>query len=149
MQVVQTVQIDLQKYRFTALGSNLAFVLKNIAHNFYKMQNGHVIAFYKIIQLNTSLRFFWGSVYYTSCYNNIHYDYYMSMTNLGQKDSYSFRYSRVRSTTDQVELRNLAQNTLSWSFEHVHKFLNVTRHKYNTIYSKDRPMIVYDTLQEI
>ena len=50
VQVVQTVQIDLQKFRFTAPGSNLAFVLKNIAHNFYKMQKGNVIAFYKIIQ---------------------------------------------------------------------------------------------------
>ena len=48
VQVVQTVQIDLQKFRFTEPGSNLAFVLKNIAHNFYKMQKGHVIAFYKI-----------------------------------------------------------------------------------------------------
>ena len=37
VQVVQTVQIDLQKFRFTAPGLNLAFVLKNIAHNFYKM----------------------------------------------------------------------------------------------------------------
>ena len=41
--VVLTVQIDLQKFRLTAPGSNLAFVLKNIAHNFYKMQKGHVI----------------------------------------------------------------------------------------------------------
>ena len=49
-QVVQTVQIDLQMFRFTEQCSNLAFVLKNIAHNFYKMQKGHVIAFYKIIQ---------------------------------------------------------------------------------------------------
>ena len=49
-QVVQTVQIDLQKFRFTEHGSNLAFVLINIAHNFYKMQKGHVIASYKIIQ---------------------------------------------------------------------------------------------------
>ena len=48
--VVLTVQIDLQKFRFTAPGSNLAFVLKNIAHNFYKMQKGHVITFYKMIQ---------------------------------------------------------------------------------------------------
>ena len=45
VQVVQTVQIDLQKLRFTAPGSSLAFVLKNIAHNCYKMQNGHLIAF--------------------------------------------------------------------------------------------------------
>ena len=37
VQVMQTVQIDLQKFRFTAPGSNLAFVLKNIAYNFYKM----------------------------------------------------------------------------------------------------------------
>ena len=50
VQVVKTVKIDLQKFRFTAPGSNLAFVLTNIAHNFYKMQKGHVIAFYKIIQ---------------------------------------------------------------------------------------------------
>ena len=50
VQVVQIVQIDLQKFRFTAPGSNLAFVLKNIAQNFYKMQKGHVIVFYKIIQ---------------------------------------------------------------------------------------------------
>ena len=28
VQVVQTVQIDLQKFRFTARGSNLAFVIK-------------------------------------------------------------------------------------------------------------------------
>ena len=46
MQVVQTVQIDLQKFCFTAPCSNLAFVLKNIVHNFYTMQKGHVIAFY-------------------------------------------------------------------------------------------------------
>ena len=50
VQVVQTVQIDLQKFRFTEPGSNLAFVLKNIAHNFNKMRKGHVIAIYKIIQ---------------------------------------------------------------------------------------------------
>ena len=31
----------------------LAFVLKNIAHIFKKMQKGHVIAFYKIIQQTT------------------------------------------------------------------------------------------------
>ena len=49
VQVVQTVRIHLQKVRFTAPGSNLAFVLKNIGHNFYKMQKGDVIAFYKII----------------------------------------------------------------------------------------------------
>ena len=34
VQVVQPVQIDLQKFRFTPPSSNLAFVLKNIAHNF-------------------------------------------------------------------------------------------------------------------
>ena len=34
VQVVQIVQIDLQKFCFTAPGSNLAFVFKNIAHNF-------------------------------------------------------------------------------------------------------------------
>ena len=50
VQVVKTVQIDLQKFCFTAPGSNVTFVLKNIAHNFYKMQKGHVIAFYKKIQ---------------------------------------------------------------------------------------------------
>ena len=50
MQVVQIVQIDLQKFRFTEPGINLAFILKNIAHNFYKIQKGHAIAFYKIIQ---------------------------------------------------------------------------------------------------
>ena len=48
VQVVQTVHIDLQKLRFTAPGSNLAFVLKNLAHNFYKMQKGQVIAFYEM-----------------------------------------------------------------------------------------------------
>ena len=48
--VVQTVQIDLPQFRFTEQGSNLAFELKNIAHNFYKLQKGHVIAFYKILQ---------------------------------------------------------------------------------------------------
>ena len=48
--VVQTVKIDLQKFRFYEPGPNLVFVLKNIAHNFYMMQKGHVIAFYKIIQ---------------------------------------------------------------------------------------------------
>ena len=47
---MQSVQIDLHKFRFTAPGSNLAFVLKNIAHNFNTMQKGNVIAFYKIIQ---------------------------------------------------------------------------------------------------
>ena len=50
VQVVQTIQIDLRKFRFTAPGSNLAFVLKNIAHNFYNVQKGHFIQFYKIIQ---------------------------------------------------------------------------------------------------
>ena len=53
MQVVQTVQIDLQKFRFNEPGSNFAFVLKNIAHTFYKMQKGNVIAFYTIIQYTT------------------------------------------------------------------------------------------------
>ena len=43
LKVVKTVQIDLQKFLFIEPGSNLAFVLKNIAHNFYKMQKGHVI----------------------------------------------------------------------------------------------------------
>ena len=50
VQVVQTVQTDLQKFCFTKHGSNLAFFLKNIAHNFYKMQKSHVIKFYKMIQ---------------------------------------------------------------------------------------------------
>ena len=50
VQVVQTVQIDLQTFCFTEPGSNLAFFLKNIAHNFYKMQKAHVIVFSKIIQ---------------------------------------------------------------------------------------------------
>ena len=50
VQVVQTVQIDLQRFRITAPGSNLEFCLKNIAHNFYQKQKGHAIAFYKIIQ---------------------------------------------------------------------------------------------------
>ena len=63
VQVVQTVQIDLLKFRFTEPGPDLAFVLQNIAHNFYKMQKGHVIAFYKIIQKTNLYRFFWGSVY--------------------------------------------------------------------------------------
>ena len=50
VQVVQTVHIDLQKFRFTEPGSTFAFVLKNIAHNLRKMQKGHGIAFYKITQ---------------------------------------------------------------------------------------------------
>ena len=50
VQHVQTVQIDLQKFRFTEPGSNFEFVLKNIACNLYKMQKGHVITFYEIIQ---------------------------------------------------------------------------------------------------
>ena len=50
VQVMQTIQIDLQKFRFTEPGSNLAFVLKNIAQNFNKMQKDHVIAFNKIKQ---------------------------------------------------------------------------------------------------
>ena len=50
VQVVQTVQINVQKFRFTEPGWNLELFLKNIAHNFYKMQKSHVIAFYKIIQ---------------------------------------------------------------------------------------------------
>ena len=49
VRVVQIVQIDIQKFRFTEPSSKLALVLKNIAHNFYKTQEGHVIAFYKII----------------------------------------------------------------------------------------------------
>ena len=31
VQVMQTIQVDLQKFRFTAPGSNLALVFKNIA----------------------------------------------------------------------------------------------------------------------
>ena len=38
VRVVQTVQIDLQKFRYTEQGSNLAIVLKNITHNLYAMQ---------------------------------------------------------------------------------------------------------------
>ena len=53
MQVVQTVQINIENFRFTEPGSNLAFVLKNITHNFYKMQKGNAIAFYKMKQLIT------------------------------------------------------------------------------------------------
>ena len=64
VQVAQTVQIDLQKFRFTEPGSNLVFVLKNSAHNFCKIQKGNVITFYKIIQLITLYRFVWGSLYY-------------------------------------------------------------------------------------
>ena len=63
-QVVQTVKIDLQNFCFTEQGSNLEFVLKNIAHNIKKLQKSHVIAFYKIIQETTLQRFFWGSVYH-------------------------------------------------------------------------------------
>ena len=47
---VKTVHFDLQKSCFTEPGSNKASVLKNIAHNFYKMQKGHIIALNKIIQ---------------------------------------------------------------------------------------------------
>ena len=47
VQVVRTVQIDLHKFRVAERGSNLAFALKNIPHNVYKMQKGHVVAFYK------------------------------------------------------------------------------------------------------
>ena len=50
VQVVQTVQIDLQKIRFTEPGLNVAFLLKNIAQNFYKTPKCPVIAFYKTIQ---------------------------------------------------------------------------------------------------
>ena len=71
-QVVQTVKIDLQKFCFTEQGSNLAFVLKNIAHNFYKLQKGHLIAFYKIIQETTLQRFFWGSVYFWNTFLFMH-----------------------------------------------------------------------------
>ena len=60
VQVVQTVQIDLQKFRFTAPGSNLAFVLKNIAHNFYKIQKGLVIEFYKNNTVNKFVTFLLG-----------------------------------------------------------------------------------------
>ena len=38
LQVVQTVQIDIQKFSLTESGSNLAFPLQNIAQNFHKMQ---------------------------------------------------------------------------------------------------------------
>ena len=50
VQVLQTVQIDLQKFHFTSPGSDFVFVLKNIAHNYYKMQKGYIIAFYEITQ---------------------------------------------------------------------------------------------------
>ena len=48
--VVQTVEIDIQKFRCTAPGSNFGICPKNIAHNFNKKQKGHVIASYKIIE---------------------------------------------------------------------------------------------------
>ena len=63
VQVVQTIQIDLPTFRFTEPGSNLAFVPQNIVSNVDKMQKGHVIAFYKIIQLPLVQRFLWDSVY--------------------------------------------------------------------------------------
>ena len=63
VQVVQTVQINLQNFRFTEPGSNLASVLKNIANNFYIMQKGNVFSFYKIIYWTTLQRFFLGLVY--------------------------------------------------------------------------------------
>ena len=47
---MQTVQIDLQKFRFTEPDFKLVFVLKNITHNFYKMEKGYAITFYKLIQ---------------------------------------------------------------------------------------------------
>ena len=37
MQIVKTVQIDLHKFCFTEPGSNFAFILKNIAHNYGKL----------------------------------------------------------------------------------------------------------------
>ena len=57
---------------FTAPGSHLAFVFKNIAHNFYKIKKSRGIAFNKIIQSTTLSRFFWGSVYYVSKYIERH-----------------------------------------------------------------------------
>ena len=53
VQVVQTVQIDLQKFCITEPSSNFAFVLKNITNKLYKMQKGHAIAFYKILKLTS------------------------------------------------------------------------------------------------
>ena len=45
---MQTLQIHLQKFCVTQPGSNLAFVIKNVPYDFYKMQKGHLIAFYQI-----------------------------------------------------------------------------------------------------
>ena len=65
VQVVQSVQIDLPKVRFTelAMGSHLAFVLKSIAQNVKKMQktiNSHLKKNNIIKYLH---HFFWDSVY--------------------------------------------------------------------------------------
>ena len=50
IQVVQTVQSNLQKFHFMEPGSNLTFVLQEHRVHLRQDEKGHVIAFYKITQ---------------------------------------------------------------------------------------------------
>ena len=64
VQVVQTVQIDLQKVHFTEPGSNLAFVPQKHRAQLFQDEKGHVIAFYKKNTANYFITFlFWLSIF--------------------------------------------------------------------------------------
>ena len=49
VQVMQFLQIDLPKFRFTELGSKSAIQLCNKMHNFYQCQKAYVPVFHKLI----------------------------------------------------------------------------------------------------
>ena len=58
VQVMQFLQIDLPKFRFTELGSKLAIQFNNNMHNFNKCQNDYVPVFHKLINMvNYSVSF--------------------------------------------------------------------------------------------
>ena len=58
VQVVQFLQIDLLKFRFTELGLKSAVKLNNNMHNFYKCQKDYVPVFHKLIWYTILYPFF-------------------------------------------------------------------------------------------
>ena len=63
MKIVQFLEIDLPKFRFTELRSKLAILLLNNMHNCHKCQNENISAFHKIIRKTIMYPFFCPLVY--------------------------------------------------------------------------------------
>ena len=78
VQVIQFLEIDLPKFRFSELGSKSAIKLNNNMHNFYKCQKDYVHAFHKPIWWTILYPFFCPIVYYITYYVCVPHCYVLS-----------------------------------------------------------------------